>query len=52
VWLRRGLIFLILLSLQDEDGVEHNLLMDAIIVENEKFAKLLIEKGADVTYTV
>lgn len=26
--------------------------MDSIMVENEKFAKLLIEKGADVTYTV
>jgi ankyrin repeat protein len=30
--------------------VEHNLLMDAIIVENSKFAKLLIEHGADVTH--
>lgn len=32
----------------DEDGVSHNLLMDAIIVENEDFAKLLIESGADL----
>jgi hypothetical protein len=30
--------------------VEHNLLMDAIIVENEKFAKQLIAHGADVTF--
>lgn len=35
---------------KDEDGVEHNLLMDSIIVENEKFAKLLIQHGADVLY--
>lgn len=32
----------------DEDGVSHNLLMDAIIVENEDFARLLIESGADL----
>ena len=32
--------------------MEHNLLMDSIIVENEKFAKLLIEHGADVTHKV
>jgi ankyrin repeat protein len=30
--------------------VEHNLLMDAIIVENEKFAKLLIGHGADLSF--
>lgn len=30
--------------------MEHNLLMDAIIVENEKFAKQLIAHGADVTF--
>jgi len=32
----------------DEEGVAHNLLMDAIIVENEEFTKLLVENGADV----
>ncbi len=32
--------------------MEHNLLMDAIIVENAKFAQLLIEHGADVTHKV
>ena len=32
----------------DEEGVTHNLLMDAITVENEEFAKLLAEKGADL----
>lgn len=32
----------------DEDGESHNLLMDAIMVENAEFAKLLIEKGADL----
>lgn len=32
----------------DEDGETHNLLMDAIMVENVEFAKLLIEKGADL----
>uniref|UniRef100_A0A7S1ULV4 Uncharacterized protein n=1 Tax=Grammatophora oceanica TaxID=210454 RepID=A0A7S1ULV4_9STRA len=35
----------------DEEGTTHNLLMDAIIVENVDFAKLLIEKGADLYYT-
>jgi ankyrin repeat protein len=35
----------------DEDGTAHNLLMDAIIVENVEFAKLLIEKGADIYYS-
>jgi len=34
----------------DEEGADHNLLMDSIIVENEEFAKLLISKGADVTH--
>jgi len=32
----------------DEEGDEHNLLMDAIIVENEEFSLLLIDKGADL----
>ena len=32
----------------DEEGESHNLLMDAIIVENEAFALLLIENGADL----
>ena len=32
----------------DEDGETHNLLMDAIMVENIEFAKLLIEAGADL----
>mmetsp|Transcript_12255 Transcript_12255/g.17096 ORF Transcript_12255/g.17096 Transcript_12255/m.17096 type:complete len:903 (+) Transcript_12255:62-2770(+) len=35
----------------DEDGVSHNLLMDAIQVENSEFASLLIEKGADLYFT-
>jgi ankyrin repeat protein len=34
----------------DEEGVSHNLLMDSIIVENDEFARLLIENGADVTH--
>lgn len=34
----------------DDEGVEHNLLMDAITVENEEFAKLLAEKGAELYY--
>lgn len=34
----------------DEEGVEHNLLMDAITVENEEFAKLLAEKGAELYF--
>mmetsp|Transcript_27117 Transcript_27117/g.38869 ORF Transcript_27117/g.38869 Transcript_27117/m.38869 type:complete len:938 (-) Transcript_27117:892-3705(-) len=34
----------------DEEGASHNLLMDAIIVENEEFASLLITKGADIYY--
>jgi ankyrin repeat protein len=32
----------------DDDGESHDLLFDAIMVENEEFAKLLIEKGADI----
>jgi len=32
----------------DEEGVEHNLLFDSILIENEEFAKVLIEKGADL----
>merc|ERR1712232_1077229 len=34
----------------DEEGENHNLLMDAIIVENNEFASLLIEKGADLYF--
>jgi serine/threonine-protein phosphatase 6 regulatory ankyrin repeat subunit B len=32
----------------DDEGESHNLLFDAIMVENEEFAILLIEKGADI----
>ena len=32
----------------DDDGEPHNLLLDAVIVENEDFARLLIESGADL----
>lgn len=32
----------------DDDGEQHNLLMDSIIVENGDFSVLLIEKGADI----
>lgn len=32
----------------DDEGETHNLLFDAIMVENEEFAKLLIENGADL----
>ena len=35
----------------DDDGESHNLLFDAIMVENEEFALLLIEKGADIYHT-
>jgi hypothetical protein len=34
----------------DDDGEAHNLLMDAITVENEEFAIFLAEKGADLYY--
>ena len=34
----------------DDDGVSHNLLFDAIMIENEEFATLLIEHGADLYY--
>ena len=34
----------------DDEGREHNLLMDALIVENEKFAQLLISHKANVDY--
>jgi ankyrin repeat protein len=34
----------------DDEGIEHNILMDAITVENEEFAKLLAEKGADLYF--
>lgn len=34
----------------DDDGAEHNLLFDAIMVENEEFANLLIASGADLYY--
>ena len=32
----------------DDSGVSHDLLFDAIMVENEEFSKLLIEKGASI----
>lgn len=32
----------------DEDGDSHNLLFDAIVVENQEFATLLVDKGADI----
>lgn len=35
----------------DDDGVAHNLLFDAIMVENVDFATLLIEKGANIYYS-
>lgn len=35
----------------DEEGNSHDLLFDALMVENEDFAKLLIEKGANIYYT-
>lgn len=35
----------------DDDGDVHNLLFDAIMVENAEFALLLIEKGANIYYT-
>jgi len=34
----------------DDDGETHNMLMDAITVENKEFALMLIEKGADLHY--
>ena len=34
----------------DDDGVSHNLLFDAIMIENEEFATLLVENGADLYY--
>lgn len=34
----------------DDEGESHNLLFDAIVVENEDFALSLIEKGADIYY--
>ena len=35
----------------DDDGDSHNLLFDAIMVENDAFALLLISKGADIKHT-
>ena len=35
----------------DAEEESHNLLFDAIMVENDDFALLLIEKGADIYYT-
>ncbi|CAM9321837.1 unnamed protein product [Chrysoparadoxa australica] len=35
----------------DEEGNRHNLLMDAIIVENAEFAALLVKAGADLSVT-
>lgn len=32
----------------DDEGVSHNLLFDSLLVENEDFALLLIEKGAEM----
>mmetsp|Transcript_12279 Transcript_12279/g.17873 ORF Transcript_12279/g.17873 Transcript_12279/m.17873 type:complete len:905 (+) Transcript_12279:111-2825(+) len=32
----------------DDDGTEHNLLFDSLVVENNEFAELLIESGADI----
>jgi ankyrin repeat protein len=34
----------------DEDGETHNLLMDALVVENVEFAKVLIANNADLGY--
>ena len=34
----------------DEKGKQHNLLMDAIVVNNTEFALLLISKGANTSY--
>jgi ankyrin repeat protein len=34
----------------DDEGGSHNLLFDAIMVENEEFALLLIQKGADISH--
>ena len=34
----------------DDKGQEHNLLFDSIMVENIKFAKALLENGADIYY--
>ena len=33
---------------EDEEGEDHNLLMDSIIVENKEFSDLLVEKGAEI----
>lgn len=35
----------------DKDGRGHNLLWDSIVVENKKFAALLVAKGANLEYT-
>jgi len=35
-------------SFKDKEDEEHNLLFDAVMVENNDFANLLIEKGADL----
>ena len=35
----------------DEEGASHDLLFDALMVENEEFAKLLIEKGANIYHS-
>jgi len=32
----------------DDEGASHNLLFDSLVVENEEFATLLIESGADI----
>lgn len=36
------------ISYTDDDGVKHNLLFDAIIVEHEAFATLLIQHGSNI----
>ena len=38
-------------SYTDDAGKNHNLLFDAIMVENDDFAKVLIEKGASLDFT-
>jgi len=38
-------------SYSDDEGKEHNLLFDAIMIENDELAQILIEKGAALDYT-
>jgi len=37
--------------IDEEDSSEHNMLFDAIMVENEEFALVLLEKSADIYYS-